>query len=105
MQRIQILVIGTNKPIMETIARLIDRDGLWQATIAFSFEDALAMCSQQDFKVVLIGGGIAEEEELVLKQYLLKNKRNLPLVKHYGGGSGLLFAEIHQALSNTNKHQ
>jgi DNA-binding NtrC family response regulator len=105
MQLIQILIIGTNKPIMETIARLIDRDGIWQATIAFSFQDALDMCLQQDFKVVLIGGGIEEEQELVLKQYLVKHKPNLPLVKHYGGGSGLLFAEIHQALSNTNKHQ
>jgi DNA-binding NtrC family response regulator len=105
MEKVEILIIGTNKPIMETIARLIDKDGTWQATIAFSFEDALAMCLQQDFKVVLIGGGIEEEQELALKQHLGEHKPNLPLVKHYGGGSGLLFAEIHQALSNTNKHQ
>lgn len=36
MEKVKILIIGTNKPIMETIARLIDKDGLWQATIAFS---------------------------------------------------------------------
>ena len=101
MEKVKILIIGTNKPIMQTIARLIDRDGLWQATIAFSFEGALAVCLQQDFKVVLIGGGIVEEQELELKNYLVKHKPELPLVKHYGGGSGLLFAEIHQALNTT----
>ncbi|WP_182922388.1 hypothetical protein [Pedobacter planticolens] len=104
MQLIQILIIGTNKPIMETIARLIDRDGIWQATIAFSIDDAFDVCLLKDFKIVLIGAGIDEDEELKLKAHLVKSKPNLPIVKHYGGGSGLLFAEIHQALNSNTKH-
>ncbi|MFD0939225.1 hypothetical protein [Pedobacter boryungensis] len=99
MQIIQILVVGTHKPIMETIARLIDRDKIWQATIALSFADAIDICLQKNFSVVLIGAGIEEGQELQLKEHLAKSKPNIPIVKHYGGGSGLLFAEIHQALS------
>ncbi|MES2651818.1 MAG: hypothetical protein V4663_08760 [Bacteroidota bacterium] len=96
MSLIEILIIGTNKPIMETIERLINREGIWKATIAFSDDDALAYFLLKDFKLVLLCAGL--EEELILKEKLLYLKPDIPVVKHYGGGSGLLFAEIHQAL-------
>ncbi|TCC94358.1 hypothetical protein EZ428_06195 [Pedobacter frigiditerrae] len=99
MQIIEILIVGTNKPIMETIARLIDKDGVWKATISLSFDDACEVCLRKDFKLALIGAGLTDEQESQLKAYFNKLKPSLPIVKHYGGGSGLLFAEIHQALS------
>jgi len=99
MDIIEILIVGTNKPIMETIARLIDKDGVWKATISFSFTEACEACLNKDFKLALIGAGLTDEEELDLKNQLNKLKPSLPIVKHYGGGSGLLFAEIHQALA------
>jgi len=94
---IEILIVGTNQPIMETIERLINKEGIWKATIALSEDEALAYFVTKDFRVVLLCAGLAEE--LLLKEKLLKLNPNLPVVKHYGGGSGLLFAEIHQALA------
>jgi DNA-binding NtrC family response regulator len=99
MDIIEILIVGTNQPIMETIARLIDKDGVWKATISLSFNDACEVCLRKDFELALIGAGLTDGEELQLKAYLNKLKPSLPIVKHYGGGSGLLFAEIHQALA------
>ncbi|WP_316769034.1 hypothetical protein [Pedobacter frigiditerrae] len=99
MDVIEILIVGTNQPIMETIARLIDKEGTWKATVSFSFDDACKVCLSKDFKLALIGAGLTDKEELQLKAYLNKLKPSLPIVKHYGGGSGLLFAEIHQALA------
>lgn len=96
---IEILIVGTNKPIMETIARLIDKEGVWKATISLSFKNACEICLNKDFKLALLGAGLTDEEELQLKAYIKKVKPSLPIVKHYGGGSGLLFAEIHQALA------
>ena len=99
MDMIEILIVGTNKPIMETIARLIDKDGVWKATISLSFEEACEVCLSKNFKLALIGAGLTDKEELKLKAHLNKLKPSLPIVTHYGGGSGLLFTEIHQALA------
>ncbi|MBC7616743.1 MAG: hypothetical protein H7202_11820 [Pedobacter sp.] len=97
MALIEILIVGTNKPIMQTIERLINKEGSWKATIALSSEDALKYASAINFKLVLLCAGL--EEEQLLNEKLLKLKSDLPIVKHYGGGSGLLFTEIHQALA------
>ncbi|MEJ5994684.1 hypothetical protein WG904_09680 [Pedobacter sp. Du54] len=82
---------------METIERLINKEGIWKATIALSDDEALAYMARKDFKLVLLCAGLAEE--LLLKEKLIRLKPNLPVVSHYGGGSGLLFTEIHQALA------
>jgi hypothetical protein len=95
---IEILAIGTNRPIMETISRLIDKDENWRATIAFSYEEACQICTEKDFKVALFGAGLTTAEENDLAELLHKLNPTLPIVKHYGGGSGLLYAEIYQAI-------
>jgi len=95
---IEILIIGTNQPIMETVKRLIDRDGKWFATIAFSYQEACELCLEKDFSLALFGGGLTGEEEKELQTYFSQVKPKLPIVKHYGGGSGLLYAEIYQAI-------
>jgi len=96
MSLIQILIIGSNPPIMETIERLINREGIWKATIAFSNDDALEKLHSTNFKMVLLCAGI--DQEKLFKEKLLKLYPNLPVITHYGGGSGLLFAEIYQAI-------
>lgn len=96
MSLVKILIIGTNRPIMETIERLINKEGIWEATIAFSAEEAVDLFCADDFKVVLLCAGL--EDELEVREVLLHLKPDVPVVQHYGGGSGLLFAEIHQAL-------
>lgn len=100
MDKIEILIIGTNKPIMETIARLIDQNEKWLATIAFSVEEALQICSTKQFDLALICAGLAAKEEQHLAKVLQELCPNLPISMHYGGGSGLLFAEIYQGLSS-----
>ena len=98
MQKIEILIVGTNKPIMQTIARLIDKEGKWLATIAASVDDALKICIEKEFGLALICAGLAKEEEQILGEKLNEIKPQLPVIKHYGGGSGLLYTEIYQGL-------
>lgn len=95
----EILIVGTNKPIMETIARLIDKEEKWLATIAYTVGEALALCKLKNFSLALICAGLSKEEEKELSLGLKQLKSDLPIVKHYGGGSGLLYAEIYQGLS------
>jgi DNA-binding response OmpR family regulator len=95
-QLTQILIIGTNELIMATIERLINKEGIWKATIAYNSDDALNKLREFDFELVLLCAGIDNETSLAEKLQTLYPK--LPIIKHYGGGSGLLFAEIYQAL-------
>lgn len=94
---IEILIVGTNQAIMETIARLINKQNNWRATIASSEHEALELCIKKEFSLVLLGAGLGEE--FSLKEKLHQLRADLPVVRHYGGGSGLLYAEIHQALA------
>lgn len=99
MNKIEILIVGTNKPIMETIARLIDKEEKWLATIAYAVDEALEICKLKDFSLALICAGLSKDEESLLSLGLKQLKADLPIVKHYGGGSGLLYAEIYQGLA------
>lgn len=100
MQAIEILVIGTHEEIMQTIARLINQKEEWQAKLAFSTNEALGLCLNENIKLVLIGAGISDNELISFQLELVKSRPSLPVVKHYGGGSGLLFAEIYQGLNS-----
>ena len=93
-----ILIVCANQPIATTIARLIDKIDDWHASIALSLNHALENCYAETFDVILIGSGISQEHEDVLKLHIEKINANTPIVKHYGGGSGLLYAEIYHAL-------
>lgn len=97
----KILIVGCNKPIVETIGRLINNNGKWSSVMAFSVAEAVQLCKLQEMSLVLMGAGLSEEEEIQLKNDLAQLLPHLPVVKHYGGGSGLLFAEIYSALNFT----
>lgn len=95
-----ILIVCTNQPIAATIARLIDKIENWQASVALSLNDALEHCYAKPYDLILIGSGISQDHEDVLALNMEKLGHKTPIVKHYGGGSGLLYAEIYQALPN-----
>jgi DNA-binding NtrC family response regulator len=100
MEKLEILILGTNQPIVGTIARLIDKEGKWLATVAFDIVQAKAILTTKQFALVLIGAGLSEAEEAEFTKFVNQVNLHLPIVKHYGGGSGLLFAEIYQALQS-----
>ncbi len=99
MPSLEILIVGTHKPILATIQRLINNEAQWNATLAYSVKEATNICLERDIVLLLIGAGLDETAELELQQQLALLRPQLPVVKHYGGGSGLLFAEIYQALA------
>lgn len=99
MQHTEILIVGTNKAILATIERLINKEEKWLATIAYTLDEVMTICLEKDFGLLLIGAGLNEQEELEVQQQMAVLRPQLPIVKHYGGGSGLLYAEIYQALA------
>ena len=92
-----ILVIGRHAQIMETVLRLIHTQPNWQAVGALTDDEALQKFKEQHFNLVLIGGGVETDSEQKLAAAFQTIQPNIKIIRHYGGGSGLLFNEIQEA--------
>jgi hypothetical protein len=99
MNSIQILVIGKDSKILATILRLIHSQSNWKAFGVGTEREAIEIIENEGIHLVLIGGGVDLEETNNLKKYLARKFPAIKLIQHYGGGSGLLFGEINQALN------
>jgi DNA-binding NarL/FixJ family response regulator len=94
----QILTIGRHPEILQTVIRLINNNPEWECTGALTDDEAIAAFAATPFKLVLLGGGIEKENEEKLCSAFRAHSPQIIIVQHFGGGSGLLFAEIYQAL-------
>lgn len=94
MKKVEILVIGKHPEIMATILRLINNKPEWSGTGVTSVSEAIEKSNDILFNLILLGVGLSEDEKAHLKSYF-----NIPVIQHYGGGSGLLHSEICQALN------
>ena len=95
---INILVIGRHPQIMETVLRLINSHPGWKAEGAITDEEAVEKFNS-NFNLVLIGGGVEESSEEKMKTAFEKINPPVKMIRHYGGGSGLLFNEIEEAIA------
>jgi len=96
---LQVLVIGRHAEIMETVLRLLNSTPDWEAVGALEDEQAIEVFQQRRFDLVLISGGVNAESEAKLRAIFTFQNPLIRIVQHFGGGSGLLFAEIRAALS------
>ena len=94
----QILAIGRHAEILQTVVRLINNNPEWNATGAGTDDEAILAFNEQPYQLVLLGGGIEKESEEMLCTAFKALNPCIVIVQHYGGGSGLLTAEIYQAL-------
>ncbi|HEY8928336.1 MAG TPA: hypothetical protein VIM55_04045 [Mucilaginibacter sp.] len=94
----QILAIGRHPEILQTVVRLINNNPEWNATGAATDDEAMLAFAAAEFKLVLLGGGIEQDSEDRLCAAFRALNPQIIIVQHYGGGSGLLTAEIYQAL-------
>lgn len=105
MMKTEILVIGTDPDILQTILRLLNAVESWHAEGVSGIKEALAKCGLKAYHILLLGAGLTSQEEEELKTEVKTLYPTLPVVPHYGGGSGLLFAEIYLALGKMNQAQ
>jgi hypothetical protein len=96
---VNILVVCVNQDILKVIVRLINANENWAAIGKSTIPEVINALLADHFELLLIGSGFTEAEEQGLTQYVQNTIPNLRIAKHYGGGSGLLSAEIYQALS------
>jgi hypothetical protein len=99
MEKIQILVIGRNPDIVQTVVRLINNNAAWSASHALTDDVAISLFENQPFDLVLLGGGIESGSDTLLRRAFTAHNPGITIIQHYGGGSGLLATEINMALS------
>jgi DNA-binding NarL/FixJ family response regulator len=99
MDTIEILVVGKHPQIMETILRLINNKPDWKGYAAFTQNEAMDLFREKPCNVVLIGAGLTQAEHDELCLFFAAHKPTVPVIQHYGGGSGLLYAEVFEALA------
>jgi PleD family two-component response regulator len=98
MKETEILIVGKNSDIMPVILRLLNKKPNWNGHTAFSADEAIEKSQDILFDLVLLGAGLTNAEAGQIHAHF-----TVPVVQHYGGGSGLLYAEVYQAL-NINRH-
>lgn len=96
--RTEILIIGRDESILQTVVRLVNNDPEWVGTGAATDEDAIEKFHHHHFDVVLLTNGIGDEEEKKLRKIFTHQDAGIIIIQHYGGGSGLLQSEIREAL-------
>jgi hypothetical protein len=95
----KILVMCKHEGILATILRLIGNNPDWQAMGTDNIADAKQALNAEKFNLVLLGNGFTADEEAEIETYVKQHHTKTKIVYHYGGGSGLLSAEIYQALA------
>jgi len=98
MEKVKILAIGRHEQILQTVIRLINQNPEWEGIGALTDKDAVQQFDHQLIDIILLCGGIEPESEINLRAYFTAHRPQVTIVQHYGGGSGLLTAEIYEAL-------
>ncbi|MHA4808736.1 hypothetical protein ACX0G9_11550 [Flavitalea flava] len=97
--KIKILALGYHAGIMEVVLRLINSHENWSGTLVTSKEELVNMPGKEKYNVILLCTGVTLEEEQEIAADLMKSTPVPKLIRHYGGGSGLLENEIRNAFN------
>ncbi len=82
-----VVIFGGNKDIVELLVRLI---GNYPEFTASGFQDAQEVLAPGiPMDVLLLSSGVSPADEALLRDTI-----SVPIIQHFGGGSGLLRAEL-----------
>ncbi|QSE96458.1 hypothetical protein [Fulvivirga lutea] len=91
-------VIILAKTISALLTRLVNN--LEQFTgEGYSIYKELDNVDLNTYDILLVGGGITNEEIDMLRDRISAEKLSIKLIEHYGGGSGLLPQELYAAIN------
>lgn len=100
MKKLIILYVGRNPEITGTMNRLLNARAEWLGFTTCLDDDALSICTNKHIDLVLLGNGLSTDDEQKLRDGLTKIRPSLKIIQHYGGGSGLLYGEIAEAINS-----
>ena len=98
MSAVNILVHGRHPKILQTVLRLINERESWRGEGSTDTEEIIELLHRRTYEVILLGGGVDDIAEKKIRAIVRNLGKQTAIVQHYGGGSGLLYAEIQAAL-------
>lgn len=91
---VNILAIGREHAILAVIERLINSHEGWHATIVATEEAATGAIGEKTYSIALVSAGFSLQEEERIRQKFAQLSPQTVVIRHFGGGSGLLENEI-----------
>src|SRR5580704_14951695 len=97
---INILVIGRDPEILKVVLRLLNeyKEANYHAVGSTDTDFARSLFADTDIDLVLITNGIDATLDASLREEFLIRRPGVRILQHFGGGRGLLFGEIAEAL-------
>jgi len=100
MNTLNFLVIGKNQEILETLKRIIENNEGWKAEIESDETVCYDFIKDNQVDIVLLSSGLDEEFENEVKTFCQNLEKEVKVIDHYGGGSGLLKNEVYSLFPN-----
>lgn len=100
MKTLNFLVIGKNQEILETLKRIIENNEGWEAEVQSDENICYNYIKENHVDIVLLSSGLEEEFENEIKIFCQNLDKEVKVIDHYGGGSGLLKNEVYSLFPN-----
>ncbi|MBD8081028.1 hypothetical protein [Chryseobacterium caseinilyticum] len=100
MKTLNFLVIGKNQEILETLKRIIENNEGWKAEIQSDETNCPNYIEENKVDIVLLSSGLDEKFEYDIKVFCENLDKDVKVIDHYGGGSGLLKNEVYSLFPN-----
>ncbi|MBC9911996.1 hypothetical protein [Chitinophaga varians] len=97
---LKLLAIGYDPAIMQVVARLLNSHAGWEGVTALTSEEGLEKISSGKYDAVLLCVGVSTADEGIFRQAVATHHPSTIVIRHYGGGSGLLENELRAALDH-----
>lgn len=100
MKTLHFLVLGKNQEILDVLKRIIENNEGWTAEIQSDEEQSYRYIKEQKVDIVLLSSGLDDQFEINIKVFCADFDKDVKVIDHYGGGSGLLKNEVYSLFPN-----
>ncbi|ASE61986.1 MULTISPECIES: hypothetical protein [Chryseobacterium] len=100
MNILHFLVIGKNQEILDVLKRVIENNEGWTADVQTDENFCYEYIRQNKVDIVLLSSGLEDEFEKEIKIFCNGLDKEVKVIDHYGGGSGLLKNEVYSLFPN-----
>lgn len=100
METLHFLVIGKNQEILDVLKRIIENNEGWTAEIQSNENFCYEYIRENHVDIVLLSSGLEDQFEKDIKVFCAGLDKEVKVIDHYGGGSGLLKNEVYSLFPN-----
>ncbi|MDC8099356.1 MULTISPECIES: hypothetical protein [Chryseobacterium] len=100
MKTLHFLVIGKNQEILDVLQRIIGNNEGWTSEIQSDENASYDYITENKVDIVLLSSGLSDDFEKEMKIFCAHLDKDVKVIDHYGGGSGLLKNEVYSLFPN-----